>query len=101
MFNMGLTAQHHDLITIKHLLPEMSSSLQVMEPAAVAKMMQSIWDDISPTYARFVGDGMMAPASDRIVAAVKQHWKKGRDVHRGTPQSAEHGQDALSQRTGD
>ncbi len=55
-----------------------------MEPAAVSKVMQGLWDRIAPTYNTFAGDGMMAPATELIIAAVRQHRAEGTGVcHRG------------------
>jgi len=54
-----------------------------MEPAAVSKVMQGLWDRIAPTYNTFTGDGMMAPATELIIAAVQQHRANRRGVRRG------------------
>ena len=54
-----------------------------MEPAAVSKVMQGLWDRIAPTYNTFAGDGMMAPATELIIAAVQRYWADRTGVRRG------------------
>ena len=44
--------------------------------------MQGLWDNIAPTYNTFTGDGMMAPATELIIAAVQRHWADRPGVRR-------------------
>ena len=47
--------------------------------------MQGVWDNIAPTYNTFTGDGMMAPATELIIAAVQRHWADRPGVRLGAP----------------
>ena len=51
-----------------------SADPQAMEPSAVTKMIQGVWDGMSPAYDRFVDERMMAPAATLVVAAVEDYW---------------------------
>ena len=65
----------------------LSTSLpQAMEPAAVSQMMQDIWDNVAPVYNDLIGDGMMAPATERIITVVKGHLEDQPSLRQGGPQ---------------
>ena len=74
----------------------LSADPQAMEPSAVTKMMQGVWDSLSPAYNRFVDERMMASAASLVVAAVEDYWENHTPRRQGEPPCMAHGHSSAS-----
>ena len=68
-----------------------------MDPSAATKMIQGVWDGMSPAYNRFVDERIMGPATNLVVVAVEDYWEDQYPRHEGEPPCTAHGHSPASQ----